>query len=69
MNCKLGKNNLMEHIQSLQTLPQPFLFLIALIFINFPPYSDKISLSGETQDIILYGQRCFDLINVNYIVL
>ena len=55
MNCKIGKYNLTENIKYLQTLSQTFLFLIALIFINFPPYSDKISLSGETEDKLLYG--------------
>ena len=69
MNCKRGKNNLIEHIKYLQTLPHPFLFLIALIFINFTPYSDKISLSGETEDKIIYGKRFLDPINVDYRVL
>ena len=65
MNCKIVKYNITKNIKSLQTLPHPFLFLTTLVFINFPACSDKISLSGETEDILVYGQRCFDLINLN----
>ena len=65
MNFKRGKYNINEHINSLQKLPQTFLFLISLIFINVPPYSDKISLSGKTEDKIIYGKRCFYMLNEN----
>ena len=58
-----------EYLKSLQLLPQPNIFLIALIFIQFPPYIAKIGLLGKTEDKNLYVQRCFHLIHVIYRIL
>ena len=62
MNYYRDKQHPTEHIKYLHTVPQPCIFLIALRFINFPPYIDKISFFEETEDRILYGQICFEMI-------
>ena len=69
MNYEIDQYNSTEHIKYLHTVPQCCIFLIALRFINFPPYIDKISFFEETEDRILHGQICFDLIYINYRVI